>query len=371
MQPVRVGIVGCGMISSRYAAHMKQYEILDIAACADLDAELAKKLAAEIGPACKACGLEQMLADPAVELVVNLTSPAAHAKVALAAIEAGRHVYCEKPLGVDRAEGQAIMRAAEARGVRVGCAPDTFLGAGHQTARKLVDDGAIGRVVSATAFYQGGGPENYHPNPFFLFSRGGGPLLDMGPYYLSALTHILGPIDRVVGMTSQSRPQRTVGTKGSPHIGKPIPVTIQDHVAGVLHMKSGVIVNLILSWANSISPLPPIAIFGLDGAVEVPDPNGFDGPVKLHQRRHRGQPPQVVEPAFPTEFMRGVGIADMAHAIRGGRAHRASGMQALHVLDALDGLIESAQDGKVRAVTTPYERPAPVPARLPPGRLDD
>lgn len=368
MQPVRVGIVGCGMISSRYVAHMKQYEILDIAACADLDTALAGKLAAEVGTACKACSLEQMLTDASIELVVNLTSPTAHAKIAMAAIEAGKHVYSEKPLGVDRVEAQSVMQAAQRRNVRVGCAPDTFLGAGHQTARKLVDDGAIGKVIAAAAFFQGGGPEGYHPNPFFLFARGGGPLLDMGPYYLSALTHILGPIDRVVGMASQSRSQRTVRTEGSPYKGKPIAVTIQDHIAGVVYFQSGVIANLILSWANPVSPLPRIVLFGLEGAIEVPDPNGFDGAVRLTKP---GQAAQPVEPMFPTGFMRGVGIGDMAHAIRSGRAHRASGMQALHILDALDGLIESTQNGKVHNVAVPYERPAPVPAQLAVGRLDD
>lgn len=367
MKKVKVGVVGCGMISRRYLEQMKRFQILEVAACADLDVSLAQKYAQEAGEACRACTLEQMLADPDVELVVNLTTPAAHAKVTLAALAAGKHVYTEKPLGITREEGKQILKAARSNRRRVGCAPDTVLGAGHQTARKLISEGAIGKVIAATAYFQSGGPEGYHPNPFFLFSEGGGPLLDMGPYYLTDLVQLLGPIEKVTAMASQSRAQREVKTAGSPYLGQPIAVTIQDHVAGLVKFASGAIGSIILSWANPVTPLPRILVFGLEGTIEVPDPNGFDGQVRICKA---GGQWETIAPAFPTGYQRGVGIADMAHAIRAKRAHRASGEMAMHVLDALQGLAESAVDGKAKKVKTKVAMPAAMPTQVEAGLLD-
>lgn len=367
MKKVKVGVVGCGMISKRYLDQMKTFAILEVAACADLDQALAQKYAQDAGAQCKACTLEAMLADESIELVVNLTTPAVHAKVSLAALNAGKHVYTEKPLGINREEGKQILKAAKSNRRRVGCAPDTVLGAGHQTARKLIGEGAIGKVIAAAAYFQGGGPEGYHPNPFFLFSQGGGPLLDMGPYYLTDLVQLLGPIEKVTAFTSQSRPQRTVQTVGSPYLGQPIPVAIQDHVAGLVQFAGGPIASVILSWANPVTPLPRILVFGLEGTMEVPDPNGFDGQVRVCKT---GGQWETVPHAFPTGYQRGVGIADMAHAIRGKRPHRASGELAMHVLDALQGFEESAGDGKAKKVKARATLAAPMPVQVQPGLLD-
>jgi len=368
MKKVKVGVVGCGMISKRYLEQMKKFQILEVAACADLDLSLAQKYAQEAGGACRADTLEAMLADPGIELVVNLTTPAVHAKVTLAALRAKKHVYTEKPLGVNREEGKQILKAARSNRRRVGCAPDTVLGAGHQTARKLLSEGAIGKVIAAAAYFQGGGPEGYHPNPCFLFSEGGGPALDMGPYYLTDLVQLLGPIEKVTAMTSQSRGQRTVQTAGSPYLGQPIAGTIQDHVAGLVQFAGGASGSIILSWANPVTPLPRILVFGLGGTMEVPDPNGFDGQVRICKT---GGQWETVAHAFPTGYQRGVGIADMAHAIRGKRAHRASGEMAMHVLDALQGFAESAVDGKAKNIKTKVTVPAPMPAQVEAGLLDD
>jgi len=365
MSKVKVGVVGCGMISDRYVQGMKAFDILDVAVFCDLDKSRAEKSAAAHGG--RACSLDEMLRDDNIQIVLNLTTPKAHAPIALQAIAAGKHVYNEKPLGITRAEGLKIMKAASKKGVRVGCAPDTFLGAGHQTARKLVDEGAIGKITAAVAFFQGGGPEGYHPDPFFLFTSGGGPLLDMGPYYLTDLAQLLGPIDRVTAFTSQSRPQRTVQTKGSQFLGQPIPVTIQDHVAAMAQFTSGAIATIILSWANPVSSLPRIVLFGLDGTIDVPDPNGFDGPVKI---RRPGGDWQEVPFEHTTGYIRGVGIAEMAHAIQAGRSPRASGEQAMHVLDALDAFNDSARTGKTTVVKQPYDRPTALPTGLSPGRFE-
>ncbi|MCC7145698.1 MAG: Gfo/Idh/MocA family oxidoreductase [Phycisphaeraceae bacterium] len=370
MNTVKVGIVGCGMISSRYVQGMNKFEVIEIVACADLDMNLAKQRALEAGPSARACSMDELLGDKSIELIVNLTTPRSHAPVSLAAIKAGKHVYSEKPLGVTRQEGKKIIDAAKKKGVRVGCAPDTFLGAGLQTSRRMVEIGSIGQVVGATAFCQGGGPEGYHPNPFFLFQKGGGPLFDMGPYYLTALIQLFGPIQRVVGFASKSRAERTVKTAGSPFLGQTIHVEIQDHVAGLLEFEAGLTATLVVSWANPITPHPPITVFGTEGALIVPDPNGFDGAVKI-RKQSSGADWQDVPFTHPTGYSRGAGIADLAHAIRSGRPHRASGEQAMAVLDAITGMLDSSQSERVYTIKTAHDRPAPLPSNLPAGRLDD
>ncbi|MCC7407830.1 MAG: Gfo/Idh/MocA family oxidoreductase [Phycisphaeraceae bacterium] len=369
MEKVRLGIVGCGMISSRYVQGMKKFEALEVVACADLDMSLAQQRAAEAGPQARASSMDDLLSDKNVEIIVNLTTPRSHAPVTLAALKAGKHVYSEKPLGIDFNEGKKILAAAKAKRLRVACAPDTFFGAGHQTARHLIESGQIGQVVSATAFYQGGGPEGYHPNPFFLFQKGGGPLFDMGPYYLTDLIQLLGPLQKVAGFAHQSRPTRTVKTPGSPFLGQTIPVEIPDHVSAILQFESGPTATLVASWANPISPLPHIVVYGTEGAIIVPDPNGFDGPVKL---RRQGDPDfKEVPHTHPTGYSRGIGIADLAHALRSGRPHRATAQQALATLEAITAILDSAQSGKAHTLKTPHEKPAPLPADLPAGRLDD
>src|SRR3954469_23259576 len=230
-EPVRVGVVGCGAISGAYLGMAKNFPNVEIAACADLDTARAKAAADKFGVP-KVLEVQQLLSHPSIEIVLNLTVPKAHAPVALQAIAAGKHVYCEKPLGVNRAEGSAVIEAAKAKRLRIGCAPDTFMGSGIQTARKVIDEGVIGRPVAFTAFMQGRGHEHWHPSPEFYYEAGGGPMFDMGPYYLTALLNLLGPVKRISGMASIAIPERTITSEAK--FGQKIKVQTPDHIVGVM-----------------------------------------------------------------------------------------------------------------------------------------
>jgi predicted dehydrogenase len=219
---VRVGIIGCGNISQAYFNGAKLFEVLEVVACADLNPEAAKAKAAENG--CVAQTVDELLANPEVDLVVNLTIPAVHAEISLAALNAGKHVHCEKPLAVHLEDAKKVIDLAEEKGLLVGCAPDTFLGAGLQTARKMVDDGWIGKVFSGTAFLMSRGPESWHPNPAFFYEAGGGPMFDMGPYYITALVHLLGPVKEVSGVTTRAFEERIATCKEQ--FGKLLPVSV-------------------------------------------------------------------------------------------------------------------------------------------------
>jgi predicted dehydrogenase len=301
--------------------------------------------------------------------VHNLTIPRAHAEIAMRALEAGKHTYSEKPLGITRDEGRRILDLAAARGLRVGCAPDTFLGAGVQTARKLIDGGAIGRPVAFTAFCMSRGHESWHPSPEFYYERGGGPMLDMGPYYLTALFNLLGRPRRLTGAATVAVPERTITSQ--PKFGKAIRVETPDHVCGTLEFENGATGVVIQSFAThhpQYDERQPITVYGTEGTLKVPDPNTFDGPV--HLRREGDKEWGEIAPAFVRGYGRSVGLADMAHAIRGGRAHRASGELAFAVLDVMQGFLESSEEGRAYQPIVPFERPAPMPAHLPFGVLD-
>jgi predicted dehydrogenase len=246
MKKVKVGIIGCGNISGIYLKNCTQtFEILEVAACADLIHERAQAQAREYGVP-KACSVEELLQDPKIEIVLNLTTPKAHYEVSKAALEAGKHVYVEKPLAVAREDGQAILELAKSKNLLVGCAPDTFLGAGLQTCRKLIDDGWIGEPVAATAFMTCHGHESWHPDPEFYYEIGGGPMLDMGPYYLTALISLLGPVDRVTGSSRITFPERTITSQ--PKYGKQIKVETPTHIAGVIDFASGAVGTIITSF---------------------------------------------------------------------------------------------------------------------------
>lgn len=366
MQKVNIGVVGCGNICGAYIQYAKTFPILNVVAFADLEMARAQQRAKEHGPPAKAMTVEQLLADPTIAIVVNLTIPKAHAEVNLRAIEAGKHVYVEKPLGVSREEGRRQIEAAKRKGVRIGCAPDTFLGAGLQTCRKLVDEGAIGTVVAGTAFMMCAGHEGWHPSPEFYYKAGGGPMFDMGPYYLTALVQLLGPIESLCGFARITRPTRTIGSQ--PLKGTVITVQTPDHVAGTLQFQSGAIVTMVTSFAVPVGLHPPITIFGTGGTLAVPDPNVFDGGVKIRQVGQKEW--QEVPFTHRTGYGRAVGVADMAYAIQSGREHRASGEQAMHVLDAMQGFLDTAASGKTYKMTVPYERTAALPVGLAPGELD-
>jgi len=369
MQKVRLGVIGCGAISGAYFGMAKNFPVVEVVACADLDVARAKAKAREFGVR-RAYAVDELLADPSIELVVNLTVPKAHAPVALAALEAGKHTYCEKPLGIDRDEGRKVIELANRRGLKVGCAPDTFMGAGVQTARKLIDDGAIGRPVAFTAFMMGRGHESWHPSPAFYYEIGGGPMFDMGPYYLTALLQLLGPVKRLTGAATIAIPRRTITSE--PLRGQTIDVQTPDHICGTMEFENGctgVIVQSFASMHPQYDHKQPITIYGADGTLKVGDPNTFDGPVSLATA---GQPEfREVPPAFKTGYGRGVGVADMAYAIRSGRAFRANGDQAFCVLDLMAGFLDSARTGQAFQPTARYERPAPMRADLPFGVLEE
>ncbi|MBM7569132.1 Gfo/Idh/MocA family protein [Paenibacillus sacheonensis] len=358
MKPVKAGIIGCGNISHIYFTNLQKYPEIELVAAADIDIERAKARAVEFNLA-KAYTVEQLLADPEIEIVVNLTIPKAHASVCLQALEAGKHVYVEKPIVVTREEGKQVLELAAAKGLRVASAPETFLGGGIQTCRKLIDDGAIGTPVSATGFMICGGHESWHPDPEFYYEIGGGPMFDMGPYYLTAFVTLFGPIERVTGSARISYPERTITSEKKR--GKQIVVETPTNITGVLDFENGLIGTLITSFdAKAGTSLPNIEVHGSAGTLLVPDPNGFGGTVKL--RRAGGDWEEIELTHGFTDNNRGIGVADMARAIREGGQHRANGEMAYHVLEAMHGIHDASRDGKHYNMESRCSRPEPMPA---------
>jgi predicted dehydrogenase len=354
--PHRVGIVGLGVISRAYLDTLANHPAVSIAAVADLDASRSAAVAATI-PGAEAVSVEHLLARPDVQTVLNLTIPAAHADISLAAIDAGKSVYVEKPLAVTFPDGRSILERAASVGVRVGCAPDTVLGTGTQTARAAIDEGLIGRPMSASAVMVTPGHERWHPNPDFYYAPGGGPLLDMGPYYISALIHLLGPVRAVTGTVSRLRAERVIGS--GPRAGQRIPVQVDTHVTGVLEHANGALSTITTTFDGVATTAAPIEVHGETGTLAVPDPNNFDGTVRLFALG--GTEWRVVEPrAGYAEASRGIGLIDLVTA-DGQRSPRASGDLALHVLETMTTLLRSAADGRRIELTTVVRRPAPVP----------
>ncbi|MGF7050554.1 putative dehydrogenase [Paenibacillus sp. DS2015] len=367
MDKIKVGIIGCGKISSIYMENFRKFEIVDLIACADLDLERAREKAAEFSIA-KAYTPEELLADPEIQIVVNLTIPIAHASVCLQALEAGKHVYVEKPLAVTREEGERVLNAAKHHNLRVSCAPETFYGAGIQTALKLINDGVIGRPIAATAFMMSGGHEGWHPDPEFYYAVGGGPMFDMGPYYLTALVQLLGPIKRITGITGQAHDERVITSEKKR--GQTISVEIPTHVAGVMEFEQGAIGTMITSFdIFGGSNLPPIEIYGTAGTLQVPDPNDFGGQVKYRLHRQSEWTEQPLLFGYDSNT-RGIAVADMAYAIQSGRPHRASGELAYHVLEAMWAFHDSSDDRKHYEMQSTCTRPNPMPENLEPYTLD-
>ena len=359
VSPANVGVIGCGNISNIYFETAKRMDILHVAACADLDMARAEAKAAEHGIA-RALTPEQLLADPDIQIVINLTIPAAHYEVCQAALDAGKHIYVEKPLSLTREQGRALLQTAADKGLRVGGSPDTFLGAGLQTCRKLIDDGAIGQPVAATAFMLSRGVENWHPNPIFYYKPGGGPMFDMGPYYLTALISLLGPIRRVTGSAQMLFPERQITSQ--PLSGQTIVVETPTHIAGVMDFVSGAVGTIITSFDTWAGNLPPIEIHGSLGSLSVPDPNNFDGVVKLYRD---GEWKEVPLTHGYAENSRGLGVADMAYAIAEGRPHRASGDLTYHVLDAMHGFLDASESGRHYLMESAGVRPEALPEKWP------
>lgn len=364
---VKVGVIGTGAISGAYFDNGANLPIIEFAAVADLDRPKAEAQAEKYGIP-RVLSVDELLADPEIEVVLNLTVPQAHVPVARAAIQAGKHVYSEKPFGLDPAEGQALLDEAAAAGLQLGCAPDTFMGTGQQTARATLEAGTIGQPVAFTAFMMGRGPEPWHPNPMFYYAPGGGPMFDMGPYYLTALLNLLGPVRRYVGAASIAITDRTVGS--GPFEGQKINVTTPDHVCGLLEFECGVVGTIITSFATVHASAPsPITLFGTKGAMYVPDPNGFDGEVKV--RANDAGEWETVAPTSPAGYGRSVGLADMCASIAGsGRDFRCSGARAQYVLDLMAGFLASSADGAYRTPASGYDQPAPMVNGLPFGTLE-
>ena len=319
IKPVAVGVIGCGNISGAYMRMLKTLPVVQVAACADLRPEAAQALAEAYGVP-RVLTVAELLAAPDIEIVLNLTTPQGHGEVALAALAAGKSVYNEKPLALTRAEGQQMLALAAKKGLRIGGAPDTFLGGGLQTCRELIDAGAIGTPVAATAFMMSRGHEHWHPNPSFYYQQGGGPMFDMGPYYLTALVSLLGPVQRVTGATRITRTERTITSQ--PRYGEVMHVEVPTHVTGLLDFAAGPIGTIITTFDVQASVLPWLEIYGTTGTLAAPDPNTFGGPVRL---RLTGESEWTEIPVTRpyTENSRGLGLADMAEGIRTGRAPRA------------------------------------------------
>lgn len=366
IRPINVGILGCGNIFPTYAKNAGLFRKLNLKACADLNFETAGARASEFGLA--ALSVDELLSASDIELVVNLTVPRVHARISADILRAGKHAYSEKPLGVNLEEARELIALAEQSGLRLGCAPDTFLGAGYQTARKLIDDGWIGRPVAGTAFMLAGGPESWHPNPAFFYERGGGPLFDMGPYYIAALIHLLGPIQTVSAITSAARSERMATCKE--HFGRMLKVDVPTHYSGTLIFESGAVINMAISFDVRRHQHRPIEIYGTEGSLSLPDPNTFGGAVLLS---HAGNPNWSEIPyAFGYhENSRCIGVADMAHAIAAGRDHRCNAELALHILEVIAAFETSHERQTWVQIESSCTRPEVFPLGLATSLLDD
>jgi predicted dehydrogenase len=360
-----IGIIGCGVISAAYLKATRLFPQIEIRALADLDLERARARSAEFGP--KACTVTELLADPAIDIVLNLTTPMAHVPVALQAMAAGKHVYGEKPLAISTEEARRLLAAAGDAGLRIGCAPDTFLGGGHQTARRLLDQGAIGMPIAGTAFLMLAGHERWHPDPDFYYRReGGGPMFDMGPYYLTDLVQLLGPVSEVVAFGTVGRAPRVIA-KG-PRAGENVAVECTTHVAGLLRFEQGAVVQIATSFEVWAHQHTPIELYGTEGSLAVPDPNRFGGEARLCPA---GGDWQTVPTShgYADDNYRILGVVDMAVAIAQGRPHRVSGELAYHVLEVMEALVGSAEGRGIVEIVSRCARPEPMAPGLETGEM--
>jgi len=362
----RIGVIGCGKICAIYFENLPRFQNLEVVACADLDPERAR-LAGETYRIPQVLTPDDLIASPDVDIVVNLTIPSAHFEVSRAALRAGKHVYNEKPLTVRRRDARELMGYAAQKGLRIGCAPDTILGAGVQTCRRLIDEGAIGEPVAANAFFMSRGVEGWHPNPEFFYKKGAGPLFDMGPYYLSALVTLLGPARSVAASARVSFPKREITSE--PLRGGKIKVETPTHIVSSIGFESGPIGNLVTSFDVSGSRFgSTIEIYGSEGTLVVPDPNRYTGPALLQVGG--GEWHEVQDESCYFENWRGLGVAEMAAAMAADRPHRASDRLAYHVLDIMHSSLDSAEAGRRAELASTVARPEPMPAGLTEGQVE-
>ncbi|MFH5879824.1 Gfo/Idh/MocA family protein [Arthrobacter sp. NA-172] len=337
--PVGVAVIGAGNISKAYLDNLTVFPDLKVHVIADLFEEAAEARAKEYGIP-EWGSPELALNHPDVEIIVNLTIPAAHVEVATAAVNAGKHVWTEKPFSLDRESGLALLKTADAAGIRLGTAPDTFLGAGLQTARRIIEAGGIGTPLTALTMFQTPGPESWHPNPSFLFAHGAGPLFDMGPYYVTALVQTFGSVRKVAAVGSKSKEIRVVGS--GPKAGEEFPVEVPTHVSAMLQFEGGASSHSVFSFESPRLRMGFVEISGTEGMLELPDPNNFDGELKLW--RAGAEEPEIIPATGPANG-RGMGVLDMARSLRAGVPHRAQGALAYHVVDTLVSIAESAETG--------------------------
>ena len=349
--PFGVAVVGCGNISKQYLGNLTTFPDVKVLFCADLDADRAKAQAETYGVPDSGT-VQQALEHPDVRLVVNLTIPAAHAEVASAAIAAGKHVWNEKPLAPDVAAGRALLDQADKAGLRVGCAPDTLLGAGIQSARRLIASGAIGTPLSALVLFQGQGPESWHPDPEFLFAKGAGPLFDMGPYYLSVLATLFGPAARVAATSRKARETRVIGS--GQRQGTEFGVQMPTYVSALAEYDGGQAASLLFSWDSPLTRTGFVEITGTEATLALPDPNRFDGDLRV---RRAGEHEWTVIGSAGAAAGRGSGVVDMVRAIRSGGPHRAAGELALHVLEMMTAIDRSGQTAAFEPVESVFDVP--------------
>jgi predicted dehydrogenase len=362
---MRIGIIGCGNISQIYLTNGKTFNDIELVACADINMAAAQAKATEHN--IKAMTVDELIKSPEIDMVINLTIPKAHAEINLKVLNAGKHVHCEKPLAISLEDGKKIVDLAKKKGLKVGCAPDTFLGAGLQTCRKIIDDGWIGKPFGGSAVMMGRGPEAWHPNPFFFYEKGGGPMFDIGPYYMTALVHLLGSVKSVCAYTKVTFPERVAGCKE--HFGKKIKVEIPTHYSGSLEFHNGAIVNVMISFDVFKHGHSPIEIYGSEGSLMVPDPNSFGGPVKIFRAGSENWSESVLTHRY-AKNSRIIGAADIACAVKSGRPHRASGDLAYHVLEIMHSFELSSKARKHIDLKSKCAQPAPLPTNLMEGMLD-
>jgi predicted dehydrogenase len=352
--PVGIGVIGAGTISDTYLENLTSFADIEVLAIGDIFPEAAKEKAAKYDVAA-AGDVAIVLDHPDVEIVVNLTIPVAHAEVASQVIAAGKHVWNEKPLALDRVSGRSLLRDAEAAGLLVGCAPDTFLGQGLQTACRLTEQGIIGTPLTALALLQLPGPESWHPNPAFLYAVGAGPLFDIGPYYLTAVAQVFGPVSSVAALGSKARERRVIGS--GPKAGEEFDVMVPSHVSALIQYESGQSAQAIFSFDSAL-PRTLLEVNGTEATMLFPNPNYFDGDIAI--RRRDGEEWEKVA-TTTAKSSRGTGVLDMSRALREGRPHRAQGLLAYHVLDTMIAITESVESRAFVEVASSVDKPPLLP----------
>lgn len=359
-----IGVVGCGNISITYLRNAALFEGVELRACADISTELATQRAEEYG--IWAVSVDALLADPEVDLVLNLTIPAAHFDVSFSALSAGKHVFTEKPLATSAKDGRRLVVEAEKRGLLLGSAPDTFLGAAGRRARRLMDEGSIGRPVTGTAFMMGRGMEHWHPNPQFYYQPGGGPVFDMGPYYLTMLVNLLGPVARVMALATKGQEDRLITAEG-PFKNTTFKVGTPTNILSLLEFHSGATVTFGASWDVFRHSNHPIELHGTEGSLRLPDPDTFGGTVSLSERGADWKDFHSESELYGAHNWpfaapdranyRILGVADLARALATGRKPRASGDLALHVLEIMEAILASGESRDAVAVNGSVDQP--------------